>query len=830
VRVGDSRWPLDRPYYHVKVLQRAKLESMEITYNYPAYTKLPSQTLPAADGAIEAPVGTVATVTVKFSEPVPAGVLDLRDGAPLLMSCREGRTFFQNITVEKDGAYRIEMRDRQGRVIQQLPDIAKDDAAAAQATLGGYYRIHAIPDRAPRVEFIAPVGSASVAPGKKLATRLKVSDDYGIDHMQFFFGKDGSERPMPDFDFKSAVGAKAPTLDYTLTVPTETPEGTELIFYATATDNYPKAPQTTMSYKLKITVRDTVKLAAERTRLYDQLRLRLADILRMQEHERLSTALATAAKDVTAVNAKGREIQAGQQKIRAEMTDVLEKTQFDQEMTTIQQALAVLAQNEAPMAVEQATVVSGVGALGERDTACKLLTGTQNRIINALQTMLAILPTLAQEKTAAASKPSSELPQDIRDKLQQLHTDLEKFIDAQKKIVQATNDLAKKDVDKFTPEDEKLLKDLQAKQDQWDKFMNEKFQDFSKLAQQDFSNPVMMKELVAVKSDVTMAKDALSQKACEIATALEDNGIENAKSLTTNIEKWLPDTPDHQKFAMEDPTGQTNYEQPTLPKELEDLVGDLLEQEEDLFNEMEDQTSKWNNSGDKGMGWDAGDGPQSNMNAQGVTGNQLPNSNEMSGRSGEGRQGKSSGEYVEDKAVGKGGRKTPTRLTAEPFQKGQIKDTSAEAAGGSTGGGKMSGSGAEGLQGPVPPPLAKELDRMAGKQASLVNKAERIRNQFKQGDYANFKFLQAITLMNRVQDDLKGYHYQNALRARQTTLEGLKQTRLLLTEGLDVKADTSTAMPKYVRDDIADAMKGKMPAQYKDALEQYYRRLNEQAK
>ena len=36
-------------------------------------------------------------------------------------------------------------------------------------------------------------------------------------------------------------------------------------------------------------------------------------------------------------------------------------------------------------------------------------------------------------------------------------------------------------------------------------------------------------------------------------------------------------------------------------------------------------------------------------------------------------------------------------------------------------------------------------------------------------------------------------------------------------------------MPKYIRDNIADAMKGKLPAGYREALQQYYRRLSERA-
>jgi hypothetical protein len=832
VRVGDTRWPLDKPYYSVKVLRGVKVESMTVKYDYPLYTKLPSRgPVPLADGLIEAPAGTVAMLSVTLSEPLPAAVLEVRDGPMTPMGCYDKRTFSQTLNVDKDGAYRIEMRDRQGRIIQQLPDLGKDDPSAGAATSGGYYRIHAIADQPPKVAFLKPLSDVTVGPGGKVRTQIKVSDDYGIDQVQFMLGKAGAERPVTNLNSRPAIGTKAALLDYTIAIPPETPEGTELVFYATATDNWPKAPQTTTSNRFKITVQNMARVAAERSKAYEELRMRLLALLKMQEHERVNTGVASTAAKLEVATAKGKEIVQGQTKIRTDIQETLTAVHFDQEMATAQQALSVLAQNEAPLAVEQATVLSSSGSLDERNNACGLLGGTQNRIITTLQMLLAYLPMMMQEKSQATSKPGENLTPEVKAKLEELHKDLLKFIEAQKKIVQATGDLAKKGVDNFNGKDLDNLRNLQAQQDDWAKFLNEKFQDLSKMAQQDFSNPVIMKELVSVKSDITMAKDALSQKAIEIATALEDNGIENAKTLTANIEKWLPDVPDRAKWAMEDPAGgQTNVEQPELSKELSDLVGDLLEEEKDMFDEMEDQTSKYNQSGDKGIGWDATDGPISNMNAQGVTGNQLPNKNELGGRSGEGRQGKSSGEFVEDKAVGKGGRRTPTRLTKEPFQKGHIKDTSAEAAGGSTGGGKVSGAGAEGLEGPVPPPLAKELQRMAGKQAALINKAQKLAPKFKQGDYANFKFLQAITLMNKVQDDLKSYRYQNVLRARDTTLEGLKQTRLMLSEGIDIKTDTTTAMPKYLREDIADAMKEKLPAQYKDAIQEYYKKLNDQSK
>ena len=68
-------------------------------------------------------------------------------------------------------------------------------------------------------------------------------------------------------------------------------------------------------------------------------------------------------------------------------------------------------------------------------------------------------------------------------------------------------------------------------------------------------------------------------------------------------------------------------------------------------------------------------GPISNFSAKGKTGNTLPDGSDVTGRSGEGRTGKSHGELVEDTARGNlGGRKTPTRITKEPFEQQYVKE------------------------------------------------------------------------------------------------------------------------------------------------------------
>ena len=80
----------------------------------------------------------------------------------------------------------------------------------------------------------------------------------------------------------------------------------------------------------------------------------------------------------------------------------------------------------------------------------------------------------------------------------------------------------------------------------------------------------------------------------------------------------------------------------------------------------------------------------------------------------------------------------------------------------------------------------------------------------------------------RAHSDSYPHRYRNVLRVKKETIQTIAQSKLLLTGGIDVSADKSANMPKYIMDDISDAMKGKLPDEFRDVLEQYYRRLSEQ--
>jgi len=524
------------------------------------------------------------------------------------------------------------------------------------------------------------------------------------------------------------------------------------------------------------------------------------------------------------------ELKQKQLAIRESVLQIAEKMDVQNPVEkAVRQVLYSLSGNELVIAIQALEVLESKGADEARVKAAveKLITA-QDRAIEVLERLLGIVAKLEEraEKAAKGQEEGTDLPDDVVEKLKELRDKLKEFLKEQKKVIDATQELAKTPVDDFTPEQEQKLQELMAIEDDWSKFMKEAHSDLSKLPEQDFSNPTLLKELLEIYSEVEMAKDALSKKSVEIAVSVEEAGAELAESLTTHIEKWLLDEPDRQKWSMEEPLQDYEVPMAELPSELEDLIGDLMEEEEDLFDDIEDVSSGWADSLDKGAGWGTADGPISNMSAQGVTGNTLPNSSEIGGRSGEGRSGKSGGEFVEETAVGKGGRRTPTRLTPDPYEKGVIKDTSKEPTGGSTGGGKISGGGGEGLEGPVPPPVQQQMAALAGRQADLRNKAERLQLGFQVMRYPTETISRIIQHMKEVEEGLRRGRIHQVMRKRAVLLGDLKNTAAYLKGEVMINTDRSVGLPNFLQDEMISAMSEQAPKGYEELLKKYYERLS----
>ena len=818
VSVGGT----ESPVFKVALREPPLIEKIDVVYNYPDYTELRAQKVENNGGEIRCLIGTTVDLVVHVSASVDGGNLMFGSGPTVkCLAAEGGRRMSARFTVLKNDTYQIHMGGQ-----------APDGAAVV-------YRVFALEDQPPTIQFTVPGRDIAAGVGETVKMSLKAADRYGLGEARLKVQAEGEAEARTVSTWKKFSDPKDAVIDYGLVLDgTMYRLGQTVMYWAEADDrrtyqgaNTPKGPNTAATAKFKIVLEDKKAAADQKLQQLARLYERLREILQKQEQARVTTRTLTQLKALAAVKMGGAGLEQAQKGVRDATLAVLKEVTFDADTMAIKETLNVLASNEMVSAMTKAKAIGDLAdasRLATLPALAKALSDDQDAIIAVLRRILDIIPKLENAVNEEANRNSaSDLPPDVLEKLKNLRDRLKELANEQKKVIEASKELAKKPVDDFQATDQKELDRLKAIEDQWDKFLTEAIADFSKIPEVDASNPSLIKELIEVKTDVEMAADALAKKAMDIVVPLEELGMEGATELAENLEKWLPDTPDREKWKQEEFTKDVEIPHAELPEQMEDLVGDLLEQEEDLFEEIEDVTSSAADSADKGAGWDAMDGPISNFSAKGVTGNRLPNTSEISGRSGEGRQGKASGEFVEEEATGKGGRRTPTRLSPDAFSKGEVKDSSPEAAGGATGGGKVSGAGGEGLEGPVPPELQRRMGSLAGKQAQLRNKAEGVKAGLAVKNYDSFALDDAIEGMRKVQRDILAGRYQNALRQKNVILESLKGTKMLLSGEVRIRKDSSAALPNEVRKDVLDALEKPMPRGYEDYLKRYYERLSD---
>ena len=836
------------PWYTVTLVKQVKLASIDFKITPPLYTGLPAQSLSLLpEDIVKKPVavaqGSRIELAINVDVPVSGAMLQCGDASPAPMREAAAHERFESwLTLVEDTPVGVLITDGARQIIARLPE---------EPLL-----IHCVKDTAPSIAMKWPTQDISVAPDQALKVSAFLRDDYGVTSARVLMSSlalpppqpaaqqstEPAERPLTvvhEATFAPGAGVKeAQAFDFTLAVPTgQRINGNSIRVQLEATDNRSlgssgqadSGPQTTRSPIFEIKFEDPAAIAKEQKEKGDKLHDTLAALLKQQEslHEKTTPLQLKSEAQFGAAAQQLAAIAAGQSELRTAIQSTADTFPFGPDDRIVQKTLLMLAVDPAKEAVDLAGSLRTEPVSDARLRLKSDLETRQRRIITTLQSLLALLSAAPEPTTQPTEHPHEDLLSRA-DQFKKLDEALKQFIEQQQKVLDQTAGLAKKPVDNWDDNDRKKLDDLKMAQEKLDAFMQQKVSDFSKNSDQDFSNSSLLKDLSQIYSETTMAKDALNQKAAEIAVADEENGLELAKETSSNVEKWLSNAPDRQQWTQEDPGEKTDTPMAELPKDLQDMIGELLEQEEDLFNQVEDANANWADSLDKGAGMDAADGPIADMSAKGITGNTLPNDNEMNGRAGEGRQGKSQGEFVGDTAEGKGGRRTPTRLDPTPFAKGQIKDNSKDPSGGATGGGKLSGEGGEGLEGPVPPKVKLTMQRLAEKQAELRNTAERLNLQYHLDRYDNFKLAESVALMRRVESDLQSNRYSNALRRRDITLDDLDTSRLLLGGEVHVQQDTTPKTSQKLRSDINDAMKGELPPAWSEALRAYYQKLGEE--
>ncbi len=432
--------------------------------------------------------------------------------------------------------------------------------------------------------------------------------------------------------------------------------------------------------------------------------------------------------------------------------------------------------------------------------------------------LMAALDLLNRWRTANARRTV----EDAVSFLKELNANLTEMEGKQAHIVEVTHSLI--DHAELTQEDRETLGEMDKQQkqmaDQIEKLANDLYQ-FPDLPVCNELNG-MMREIY---EDVLQALDSENSPSIEIAVQKEDailDAIRETKERIDDVEMWLPDVPDHFVWNMESFDIDEMPDMPLvpLPDELEDIVGELLEQEASIDDESQDTTGN-NFIADVENGWAIMDGPMASFAAKGKSGNTRPNANEQSGRSGSGREGQATGELVENHVKGLEGRETTARKTLDKLQQGQVtEDEDSTLKARATGGGKLGGdSETEGMFGNAP---RRDLGRGAhGTQRQALRQETEALYAASQLLYMNAGHLGEAARGMRVMEDAGEMKDVGTMRRR--VMRALGDSQVQLQQGVSLPmpvAEIRQAGGETVEDEanlVSDT--------YRQLLQDYYRSL-----
>ena len=172
--------------YSVTALFPPKVKSIDLVYEYPAFTGLKARE-EKNGGDIYAPEGTRVKLLVHADKPLASGELAMSGSKPVAMR-PDGASALAELVLAEDGAYRVRLSDADGLV----------------ATGEVEYFIRVMDDRPPTVQIVRPTGDQGITPLQEIAIEARADDDYGIAQLELVYAVGG--RPAKTVPFTRISG------------------------------------------------------------------------------------------------------------------------------------------------------------------------------------------------------------------------------------------------------------------------------------------------------------------------------------------------------------------------------------------------------------------------------------------------------------------------------------------------------------------------------------------------------------------------------------------------------------------------------------------------
>ncbi len=862
VSAGDGR----SPTYQIEIVRPPQIARLFVTYTYPTYTGLAPRRVESSDGEVVAIPGTTVKIELQATKPLQKAELVARSHpkSPLEMTASgesESRSTTFVLWPEKPEppaglsgrlmaptTYQIKMMDSEG--------YENDDPLWRTISLKS--------DQAPKITLRVSDDRIVVRPDTMLVLDVAAEDDYGLANVRIVYRKNNEPaKAVKSFDYAKGAPQLQATHPYEWKLADSgLKSGDRVEFWAEATDrNNLTGPGVSESHPHRtIEIVNPLDLVAKLDTKVTDYVTELKAVLKLQRENRVHSAAkgVGSAEDLTketkaileglsgagpAKKAQGLVAREDWDALTAELLVwremlVRQKTlglarAMDLDglpAVTIIEELNGLAVGPMPKVVRMLESARDAGAPEQAGKHRAESLPVQDKIIADLEKILERMQRNEQAKQALrkmkkkdekaykmATTVLTDLIKGLNERLNDMTTTADKF-----------ERLPRKDSDKFKDEQLKALADLGDMAKRTERWAKGSVQELTKMPKGFVDDFDARKDVHKIYEEVEKAKTR--DKAEKIEVSLEDLGAGLATKMKEDLEMWLPDSPDSAKWVLEEPLDKKNMKIPEmpLPKSLQDLVGDLLQKADEFDEDADDVTSAWGDNLDQ-AGWGVSDGPISSFSAKGKTGNDQPNNMEVTGRSGDGRRGKSTGQMVGDTAKALPGRKTPARVGSEKYEPGRLKVEGQEDPNGATGGGKKTGSGRQGLQGGTPPDVANNLDRLSAKQAGMRENMKKIAEKLTAKNVSTTRVKAAkegMKLLEEADKDIKDRRYQDAARKQR---EGLKKLREAYGKGDRITAlEISRArdLPPEMRRDLLQSSEAAYPAGYEGLLKSYYKALS----
>ncbi len=452
--------------------------------------------------------------------------------------------------------------------------------------------------------------------------------------------------------------------------------------------------------------------------------------------------------------------------------------------------------------------------------------------LRALEHLKILMDKLNAWRTAAAFEKAEEMVE----MLQQVGANLDLLKEIQTKVVDAIRQTEHQG-NKDTKEYDELMDELAELKSEMAESALKIATDLHVMPELPVGND-LIEDISQVFEEMKQEEGSESAGTAEQALQKEDFVLELLKMAAGRIddcEMWLTSKPDNltmntESFDKQELKKNGPITLMPLPTAMEDIIGDLLKQQEDLKKQAEDSAAN-QGAADMFAGWDIKEGQWASYAAKGKSGNEAPDHKEQDGRSGIGREGLSEGEAVGGSGkISEGDKNIEKRRTKDSAASGKI-ELEGEAKAKATGGGKEAGTADEkGMGGDGPRRDAQsnqgtpqDFQEMLRRDTETIY-AQAAVQHIKTGDLDK-----AIRHMRQAEDALqKGLPIKQVQEFQKRAIWALKATQVELSGGVvSESVSLSPTGDETAMDDQVASVADEAPGRYKDMVSKYYKALGE---